>query len=327
MRLIMKCTAALAFIFTFSSAQAAETTKIRLGWQVPWAVQGQIVQVLKHTDIAAKNGLEIEFVGRTFGPELNELALNKHVDMLLTADQPAATLFAKDAGWLGIGRLMYNRTATYVPAASPIKNIRGLKGKTVAVPAGAAAERVTLAALKKAGLNPEKDLKIINLDIKEQAPLVTKDKNATSWGNIDAMSGFDPTPAIFEDAGFVRVLDTGKVVSMVLASNEFMKANPGTAERFLTALIDAYDYYRQNRAEADGWFQAEAKMQASPKVFTLAASLEPNLKVKRRKEIRVRFTKADFDALQTAADFISPKIKKNVDMRKYVVNDFAARVK
>ncbi len=47
-----------------------------------------------------------------------------------------------------------------------------LKGKTIALPMGAAAERITVAALKKAGLDPAKDVKILNLDIREQGPLV-----------------------------------------------------------------------------------------------------------------------------------------------------------
>lgn len=50
-------------------------TKLKIGWQIPWSLQGQIVQVLKHTDISKNNGIEAEFVGRTYGPELNEAAL------------------------------------------------------------------------------------------------------------------------------------------------------------------------------------------------------------------------------------------------------------
>jgi hypothetical protein len=41
-------------------------------------------------------------------------------------------------------------------------------------------------------------------------------------GNIDALSGFDPTPAIFEVQGLVRVLDVGKVCSLVLMNEELL---------------------------------------------------------------------------------------------------------
>ena len=65
----------LAIGFACSQAAAEELTKVRIGWQIPWATQGQLVQILKHTDILKKNGLEAEFIGRTYGPVLNELAM------------------------------------------------------------------------------------------------------------------------------------------------------------------------------------------------------------------------------------------------------------
>ena len=106
-----------------------ETTHLRVGWQIPWATQGQLVQILKRTEILKKNNLSAEFIGRTYGPMLNELALADSIDVVLTADQPAAVLFSKDKGWVAVGRLMYNRTATYVPINSPVKDLGDLKGK------------------------------------------------------------------------------------------------------------------------------------------------------------------------------------------------------
>jgi ABC-type nitrate/sulfonate/bicarbonate transport system substrate-binding protein len=122
------------FLFYQKDVNAQKLTKIRIGWQVPWATQGQLVQILKHTDILKQNGLTATFVGRTYGPVLNEIALAGDIDVVFTADQPAAALFSKEKGWIGIGRLMYNRTLTYVPPNSPIQKIKGLRGKTMAKP-------------------------------------------------------------------------------------------------------------------------------------------------------------------------------------------------
>ena len=160
---------------------AANSTKIRLGWQVPWTVQGQLVQILKHTDILKRHQLEVEFLGKTMGPELNELALSGAIDILLTADQPAAILFAKSPDWQGIGRLMYNRTSTYVPPESPIRSIKELDGKTVGVPFGAAAQRVLADALHEAKIETDK-VKLINLGMLEHGPLIRKTKpNSQKW--------------------------------------------------------------------------------------------------------------------------------------------------
>lgn len=310
---------------SFANASSGELTKIRIGWQVPWATQGQLVQILKHTEILANNGLEAEFIGRTYGPVLNEIALADGIDIVLTADQPAAALFSKDKGWIGIGRLMYNRTLTYVPPASPVNDIVGLRGKTIGIPIGAAAERITVAALEKAGLDPNKDVKIINLGIREQGPLVLGHKNAASWGSIDALSGFDPTPAIFEARGLIKVLDVGKVCSLVLMNEHFIAEHDGVAKRFMQAMFDAYDYYRKHIEQANSWFMEEAGLKDSnQKSCNVAASIEPNVWVKSRGDIRVTLNDDDFAILEQAAKFMAPKLKKKVNMRDYVTNKYAA---
>ena len=311
-----------------NSASGVELTKLRIGWQVPWATQGQLVQILKHTDILEKNGLKAEFVGRTYGPVLNEIALAGDIDVVLTADQPAAALFSKGKGWIGVGRLMYNRTLTYVPPKSSVKTIRELRGKTIGIPIGAAAERVTNEALVAAGLDPKKDVKIINLGIREQGPLVLKGKNKKKWGNIDALSGFDPTPAIFESKGLIRVLDMGKVCSLVLMNEKFIENNKDVADRMMQAIYDAYDYYRQNLAKANKWFMEEARLKGSDhKACDIAASIEPNVWCKSRSEIRVTFTSEDFKIMQRASDFLAPKLKKRVDMMQFVSNRYASNAK
>jgi ABC-type nitrate/sulfonate/bicarbonate transport system substrate-binding protein len=259
---------------------------------------------------------------------LNEIALAGDIDVVLTADQPAAALFSKDKGWIGVGRLMYNRTLTYVPPASPVNSMAELKGKTIGIPIGAAAERITVAALKKAGLDPQQDVKIVNLDIMEQGPLVMGKAGNPTWDTLDALSGFDPTPAIFEAKGLIKVLDVGKVCSLVLMNESFIKAHEGVAGRLMQAMLDAYDYYRQNVEQANTWFMEEAGLkEASQEACNVAASIEPNLKATNRAELRVTFTDEDFALMQLGADFMAPKIKKEIDMRKFVTNDWAAAAK
>lgn len=316
------------FLVQSGVAVAEDLVKLSIGWQVPWATQGQLVQILKRTDILKKNGLKAEFVGRTYGPILNEIALAGDIDVVLTADQPAAALFSKGKGWVGIGRLMYNRTLTYVPPKSPVMDIKGLKGKTIGIPIGAAAERVTNEALVRKGLDPKKDVKIINLGIREQGPLVLKGKDSARWGSIDALSGFDPTPAIFESKELIRVLDVGKVCSLVLMNQGFIDSHPGVAERMMQAMLEAYDYYRQNIEQANSWFMEEARLKgANQNACNIAASIEPNVRCKSRSEIRVTFNEEDFDIMQRGADFLVPKIKKRVDMRAFVSNKYAKGAK
>ena len=296
-----------------------ELTKIRIGWQIPWAVQGQLAQVLKHTDLLKNNDLQGDFKGFSYGGPLNEAALAGEVDVIFTADQPAATLLAKNPNWKIIGRLMYNRVSLYVPPKSPINTISELKNKTVAMPFGAAAQRMALRAEKDAGLDPQKDVNNINLGIYEQSDLV-RDPNAIKWDKIDAMAGFDPTPAIFEEKGLVRNLKVDKVVSLIVMSNKFIKDNPNAPTKFLEAFTDAYDYYRNNVSQSDQWFIDESKLDITAKALAVAASVEPNLQAKTKDEIRINFTDDDYKIIQDAADFIFEQglVKIKVNMKDYV---------
>src|SRR5689334_6361031 len=101
------------------TAVAANPEPVRLGWQIPWATQGQVVQALKNTNALDLMGQQVSFVGFAYGAPLNAAALAGQVDVLFTADQPALVLLARDPGFRIVARLMYNRSCLYVPAASP----------------------------------------------------------------------------------------------------------------------------------------------------------------------------------------------------------------
>jgi ABC-type nitrate/sulfonate/bicarbonate transport system substrate-binding protein len=300
------------------SPAGSSPTQIRIGWQTPWAVQGQLVQVLKHTEILKDHNIGADFKGFSYGGPLNEAALAGEVDIILTADQPAATLLAKDAGWTIIGRLMYNRVSLYVPPMSPIKTVAELKGKTVAMPFGAAAQRMALRVEQDAGLDPQKEVKNINLGIYEQSDLV-RDPKAEKWGEIDAMAGFDPTPAIFEEKGLVRNLHTENVVSLILVSNNLIERDPDAVVRFLRSFQGAYDYYRTNVMEADAWFVAESGLDITPTALAIASSAEPNLKVESKDDISISLSEGDYKIMQEAADFIFDQglVKEKVAMRDH----------
>lgn len=278
-------------------------TQMRIGWQIPWATQGQLVQVLKNTDLLKENDIVGDFKGFSYGGPLNEAALAGAVDVVFTADQPAAILLAKNPNWKIVGRLMSNRVSLYVPPMSDIKTVADLKGKTVAMPFGAAAQRMALQKEKEAGLNPAVDVKNINLGIYEQSDLV-RDKSAKKWGQIDALAGFDPTPAIFEEKGLVRNLAVENVVSVILMPNSFIKNNPESVRGFLKAFKGAYDYYRLNTARANAWFVGESKLDITDNALAIAADVEPNLKAKSFSEIRLNFNDEESRIMQEAADFL-----------------------
>jgi sulfonate transport system substrate-binding protein len=299
--------------------EQAPHVPIRIGWQVPWATQGQIAQTLARTNALELNGIRGDFKGFNYGAPLNEAALAGEVDVIFTADQPAAMLLAREARWSIVARLMYNRVAIYVPPDSPIRSVTDLRGKKIAMPFGAAAQRVALKAIQDAGLDPVRDVSSVNLDIYEQAGIIQAGTRV-QWGAIDAMVGFDPTPAMFEHEGKARMLHTGRVLSLVLMSSDFLSRNSVAAVGFLRAFAEAYFYYATHREQADEWFRQASRLVFDPAVLALAASVEPNVGARRLADVRIVLDEDDLKVLDEAAAFLTAQglVKRPVDMRSHV---------
>ena len=325
---VFALTIALLLLVACASEDAAdEQTPIRIGWQTPWATQGQITQALVNTNALELNGLDGEFKGFSYGGPLNEAALADEVDVIFTADQPAAMLLSTGAEWEIIGRLMYNRVAVYVPPNSPIQSLADLEGKNGAIPFGAAAQRDALKAIQEAGLDPATDINSINLDILEQSGVVQAG-TSESWGDIDALVGFDPTPALFEDAGLARMLHVGTVVSLVLMSKNYIAENPDAPGQFMQAFAEAYYYYAAHQEQANSWFKDASQLDFDLSVLDIAASVEPNVMAQSINDIRITLTEEDLRVLDDAAAFILEQglITSPVDMRSHVNMDYATAV-
>jgi len=283
---------------------SAALTPIRIGWQTTWATQGQLVGVLMHTDILARNGFLGDFKGFPYGGPLNEGALAGEVDVLFTADQPALILASKASNWGIIGRLMYNRVGMFVPPESAVKAPGDLRGKRLAVPFGAAAQREALGAIAAAGLDPKADVAVVNLGLEEIVGVVRAGAKDGRWGDLDAAAAWDPTFAELETSGRARTIASSVVTSVVVMDDVYVSAHAGAEFRFMTAMSMAYDVYRADPLRADGWFQEEAKRAFDPGVLATAAAVEPNLSAPDAAGIRVHLTPEDVAGITKAARFM-----------------------
>ena len=293
----------------------AET--IKLGWQTPWATQGQLVMGLKHTNIPALTGVDIEYIGFTYGGPLNQAALAGKVDILLTADQPAIALLARDRGYKIVARMMYNRTCLYVPVASPIKKLAQLKGKSVAGPVGAAAERISLQALRDSGV----DLNTIqfgNIDMARQTALITAGSKNGKWGPFDALYGFDPLPAVFENKNVAKMIHCGSVVSVVVANTNMLTKRRQDLEAFLSAFLLSWYQFATKTGEMNRIFLSESKLDFSERALEIAASIEPNMKATALRELRLLFSPDDMNVFNFASDFLLSKgiIKNKINIEE-----------
>ena len=94
------------------------------------------------------------------------------------------------------------------------------------------------------------------------------------------------------------------MTSVVVMNQDFVAANSDADRRFMTAMREAYGWYRAHAPQANLWFKEESKLPFDVEVLDLAASVEPNLKVGKASDIRVSLSEEDIAGMQAAADFM-----------------------
>jgi ABC-type nitrate/sulfonate/bicarbonate transport system substrate-binding protein len=267
---------------------------------------------MQHTNILALNGLEAKYSGVDYGPQLNLLARAGDVDVIFTADQPAASLLARGVDWTIIGRLMYNSTRVYVPPDSPIQSMTEIK--SVGGPTGAAAERITAQGITAAGGDPRK-VNWVTLDMPAQGPIISQGKD---WPT-DAMYGFDPAAANFIHQRHARELYAGHVVSVVVMSNDYLQNHPVAAYRFAKSFVQAWHYYATHQDQVNAWFKEESRIPFDQEVLTMAASVEPNIKAQSVRDLRPLLNDNDLVVLQNGADFL---VDQGATKNRVMMTDF-----
>ncbi len=140
-------------------AIAAPRTKVRLGYLHTLAVDGQI-WLADHMGSWKKEGLDVEYVRFTTGLSLFQALVGGSLDVLSTgaviSNFPAS----------GQGKVFLINDVEFATAQlwvrPGIKSIQDLKGKKIATTRGTTAHVFLYNALKQAGLDPNKDVEIVN---------------------------------------------------------------------------------------------------------------------------------------------------------------------
>jgi ABC-type nitrate/sulfonate/bicarbonate transport system substrate-binding protein len=284
--------------------QAAEP--IRLGWQTTWATQGQVVMALRYTDISELAGIRLNFAGFAYGAPLNRAALADQVDVLLTADQPALVLISQDPRFRIVARLMYNRTCLYVPRTADAPTLSGLRGRSVAGPIGAAAERVALDALDRAGVDLA-HVQLGNLDMAQQAALLFHAGPGRPWPGVDALFGFDPIVAVFEERGLVSVLECGRVTALVIAREDFIQRREADLGRFLGALRLAWAIFAAEPERLNRLFATQSGLDVTDSALNRSSAEEPNRFARTPREVRLVLGEEDLKNLAVVRDFLQAR--------------------
>lgn len=277
-----------------------ERIPIRIGWQLATSTQGQIVEVLKRTNLLDRVGLDPTFVPFSYGEPEVAAALKGNLDVMFSSGQSVNNLLARGGKWKVVARLHFIPAAIMVPPDSPIKEIKDLKGKTVACTFGTIGHREATMKEEAAGLNPEKDVNHVNMDILEIQKLV-ESGGREKWGKFDAVALWEPDISMYQTDKIARVLSSHRAVYLVSVSDKFIANNRPATIQFLRTLAQSWLFFNNFRERVNQWYIDDSQFGFTSAALTSAAKEDPNFAAKSITDIDLHLTDEGFRILDIGA--------------------------
>jgi sulfonate transport system substrate-binding protein len=227
-------------------AVAAAPAVIRIGvaqpaYGTPPGIAGSSIAVAHATGAIEQefkpDNIKIEwFFFKGAGPAVNEALSNRQLDFAFQGDLPS--IIGKAAGLktrLILATGVRGHIYLAVPPGSPIRSVKELRGKRVAIFKGTNAQLPIDRLLEANGLS-EKDLKVVNLDTATaQAALTTRDIDAI-FGSFELLK--------LRDKGAAKIIYSSKGDSPVftrqghmLVTDDFATRYPDLTRRFVKAVV------------------------------------------------------------------------------------------
>jgi ABC-type nitrate/sulfonate/bicarbonate transport system substrate-binding protein len=266
-RTALRTTAALACGAVFSPAivRAAPTT---IRFANGGAIAPNEIETLMTVEFFQKNVLkrygkdyELQATFTRGTPEAAALMAAGRADLACLSFPIFAASVLKDAvpGGMSIiadvfqdGHQGYASNSFFVLEDSPIKTVRDLKGKKVAVNAFSSAVDLELrVVLKKNGLDPKKDVEIVEVGFPNMGPALREKR-------VDCVVMVLPFMAVETSKGGLRTLFTGAdafptfSVVFMAARNEFIKEHRDAVKAWVEDYVGMLKwlYTPENRAKA-----------------------------------------------------------------------------
>jgi ABC-type nitrate/sulfonate/bicarbonate transport system substrate-binding protein len=289
---------------------------IRIGWQIPAATQGQILQVLKRTSVLEGHGLKPILVPFSYGGPQVEAAFAGELDVFFSGDQPAINLIARGGKWKIVARLFEDGVGIIVPPSSTIERVGDLKGTTVASPFGSVAHRDAFMEQEAAGLDSHEDVLNKNLDILEIRRRVQAGGSGT-WDGFDAAVVWEPLISRFELEGLARSIRSGRYLGVISVSEEFIARHPEAVVQLLVALVRSWDFFSRNPDRVMRWYIDDTRLDYTPESL-VSARLDSNFAATSLNEISLELDSDYLATLERAATWARASGEGTVDLSRAV---------
>ncbi|MFG1465032.1 hypothetical protein V5F77_19285 [Xanthobacter sp. DSM 24535] len=282
-------------------AHAADPIKVAVGYQSLWAGGGEVVEVLRHTNIFELNGIEATFKTFTFGGPLAEAAVAGDIDNVFAADAPVLRAMSRMPGSKILQRTHDARFGILVQPGFQ-GGLADLKGKKLSAPFATTTFPRAMKALVAAGIkDPFKEMTIVNQDIAEQT-------SAMQGGLVDAVTTWDPTMERMIETKTAKTLwvaPRGENIGLQGLSGKWIEKYGREGEvRFLKAWIMATWWASNHMPQAHEWFAKTSRL--APNLLEIATNFDRNLAapIPDLAKVDLSVSQADITGAQGVMDFL-----------------------
>ena len=287
---------------TAKSSSKAEDVKMTVGtWKTAQTIQPFIYEKF------ANKGETVEVKPFTNPGDMKTALLAGDLDFTGTTWATAIMAASKGEPVKVVAAMTEKCSALVVGKDSDSKTTKDLKGKTIAYVPGTMHHILLLEVLKKAGLDPAKDVTLKKIDFFDMG-------QALASKSIDAFLSGEPFPSIAEIDGYGRVLEypyfddsVGYINAAMLTTEDEIKNEPEKIQRLVDMHIQASKYYMEHK---DEWIDKAAEFGTEKKYLekakdnmALAWDLTDDTKTKvkklaeKMKELNIIDNVPDIDAL------------------------------
>ncbi|WP_197114006.1 ABC transporter substrate-binding protein [Facklamia lactis] len=147
-------------------------------------------------------------------------------------------------------------SALVVGQESGIEKVEDLKGKTIAYVPGTMHHLLLLETLDRAGLSPEKDVSLVNIDFFDMG-------QALASGSIDAFLSGEPYPSMAEIDGYGKVLEYpyyeesyGFLNAAMITTDKEIKENPDKIQALVNMHVESTKDLMENKEK---WVEMAAE--------------------------------------------------------------------
>ena len=150
---------------------------------------------------------------------------------------------------VGVSGNLAKITVLVARKGADISKVADLKGKKVGVPTGSVQDLALQGILKKNGMDPTKDIEVVNVPFQLQAQALEK-------GEVDAAITVADIAALSIAKGWAHHLYTptdipiGYLSSLMAVRKDFLAKNPDAVQEFVTAMYKGNEFYTKNPDEA-----------------------------------------------------------------------------